>query len=75
MKYIDLNMISQLKSILEKEIPGLKLHVHDTCGGQFFELEGSFDDINYGFELIWDYFNERKIKIETDTTLNTFRAV
>jgi ribosomal protein L7/L12 len=50
-------------SALQKETEekfGVKVHLHDACGGQAFSLERGSEEIK---EFIFSYFSERKEKV------------
>jgi ribosomal protein L7/L12 len=51
--------VSALQKELEEKF-GVKLHLHDACGGQAFSLEKGGEEVK---EYILAYFSTRKEKI------------
>ncbi|MCR5265710.1 MAG: hypothetical protein K6E29_03845 [Cyanobacteria bacterium RUI128] len=52
---IDITKIIELKNILEEKFES-KLHLHDTCGGQYFSVENLTPSAK---DYIEYYFSER----------------
>lgn len=70
MNIIDFKDISELKKALEKEKINCIIHSHDTCGGQFFGIEG---DEEKAYNFIETFFENKKIPIVIDKLAKGFR--
>lgn len=59
---IDITKIIELKKVLEEKFES-KLHIHDTCGGQYFEVK-SLNPASEAF--IKQYFAEKNYQVIFD---------
>lgn len=65
---LTLNDVAELKNILEKRFSA-RLHFHDCCGGQYFTVDGTNDELK---SFLTDYFSERKLKVNFSENGDSF---
>ena len=62
MQIIDLTKIIELKKVLNDKF-NTQLHVHDTCGGQYFSVESLEPSAK---DFIENYFQEKSYRVIFD---------
>jgi hypothetical protein len=68
---VQMNDIIALKNYLAEQQAG-KVHVHDTCGGQYFSLEQTNDKTN---DSILRFFSGKNVTVLFSDDLQTFRVL
>lgn len=72
MKFIALNEISDLNHSNELEAIGCKVHVRDSCGGQYFPIEVDDAKRADAAEIITKYFSEKGTAVKFDPLMKGF---
>lgn len=65
---LNLFEVSELKNLLKEKNAGI-LHLHDTCGGQYFTIEDRTDLTN---EILTEFLNSKGQKIQFSSDFNSF---
>ena len=66
--FLSFDEIIKLKKLVQNNF-NTKLHVHDTCGGQYFSLDKKFDNIE---NVINDYLSKQNLHARFSADMLSF---
>ena len=68
MTTLTISEVSEFKSSIEKQF-GIKIHFHDSCGGQYFSSGTTISDMK---DYILAYMKEKGLRAEFSDDMHSF---